>query len=434
MLLQCIVAQKKVCLRVLAGGARSLEVCFGRFLSNAKVTVERVIESWSDQTRRAVLGRHVLALQDTSEIKFATTEDHRRDLGKIKKGNVFGVLLHPMLAIDAVSGICLGLAGGTIWTRDGGVKLAHSKRPLEEKESRRWVATAEAAKDILSQAAMITVIGDREDDFYGAWARVPDDKVHLLTRLMKDHALLGGGTVRQVVGLVDIADRQTIELRERADRKLRKAELALRFGTVTLKRPNTAEKDLADSVTVSFVEVQEIDALEGVQALHWLLLTTHKVGTAAEAWNIVNWYKRRWIIEQFFRILKTQGLKIEDSQVQSADRLIKLVAIAAKAAAIIIQLVQARAGKDHQPAELAFSPREIDALAALNKTREGKTALQKNPHPPRTLAWAAWIIAKLGGWDGYKSSKPPGPVTFHHGLEYFRAFAHGWAFRDVCMP
>jgi hypothetical protein len=429
-----MVARKNVCIRLLGGGLRSYEVCFGRFLSNAKVTVERVIESWSDQTRTAVCGRHVLALQDTSEIKFATTETDRRGLGKIKKGNVFGVLLHPMLAIDAEHGICLGLVSGTIWTRDGAVKLAHNKRCLEEKESRRWVQTAQTAQEILAQAAMITVIGDREADFYGAWARVPGDKVHLLSRLMSDHALWDGGTVRQAVGLVDVADRQTIALRERAGRKPRNAKLALRFGSVRLKRPHTAEKQLAENVTVSFVEVQETDPPKSVEPLHWLLLTTHKVGTAAEAWQIVNWYKQRWIIEQFFRVLKTQGLRIEDSQLQRADRLIKLVAIAAKAAAVIMQLVQARDGKDHQPAELAFSSNEINALGALNKTREGKTALQKNPHPPGTLAWAAWIVAKLGGWDGYKSSKPPGPITFFNGLEYFRAFAHGWMFRDVCMP
>lgn len=429
-----MVAQKHVCIRRLARGKRSTEVCFGRFLSNAKVTVERVIEGWSDQTKEAVRGRHVLALQDTSEIKFSTSEDHRRGLGKIKKGNVFGVLLHAMLALDAASGICLGPVAGTIWTRKGTVKVAHAKRRLEQKESRRWIATADAAKDALSEAAMITVVGDREDEFYGAWARVPGSKVHLLTRLMSDHAVEGGGMVRQAVDLIAVCDRQTIELKERAGRKPREAKLALRFGALNLKRPRTAEKELAGTVRVSFVEVKETNPPKGVEALHWLLLTTHEVETVQKAWQVVGWYKQRWVIEQFFRVLKSQGLNVEDSQLQSADRLMKLVAIAAKAATIIIQLVQARETKDHQPIGLAFNAEEINTLAALNQISEGRTALQKNPHPPDTLAWAGWILAKLGGWDGYKSSKPPGPITFHHGLEYFRAFADGWAFRDLCMP
>ena len=99
-----------------------------------------------------------------------------------------------------------------------------------------------------------------------------------------------------------------------------------------------------------------------------------------------------------------------------------------------MQLVQARDGKDHQSANLVFTPNEIDTLAALGKRYTGKTRLQSNPHVENSLAWAAWIIARLGGWNGYPSSKPPGPITFHNGLTYFRACADGWALRDVYMP
>jgi len=120
-----------------------------------------------------------------------------------------------------------------------------------------------------------------------------------------------------------------------------------------------------------------------------------------------------------------------DSQLANAERLLKLTAIAAKAAAVIMQLVQARDGASAQPAEIAFTPAEIDTLQVLLPQLEGKTALQKNPHPPRSLAWAAWIIAKLGGWDGYPRSKPPGPITFRHGLDDFRSIARGWSLRDV---
>ena len=136
-------------------------------------------------------------------------------------------------------------------------------------------------------------------------------------------------------------------------------------------------------------------------------------------------------IEQFFRTLKQQGLQLEDSQLENAGRLIKLTAIAARAACTIMQLVQARDGRSGQDARVTFSPPEIEILHAILPELEGKTALQKNPHPPETLAWAAWIIAKLGGWDGYPKSKPPGPITFRHGLQYFKSLAHGWRLRNV---
>ena len=96
-----------------------------------------------------------------------------------------------------------------------------------------------------------------------------------------------------------------------------------------------------------------------------------------------------------------------------------------------IQRVQARDGRSGQDARITFSPPEIEILHAILPELEGKTALQKNPHPPETLAWAAWIIAKLGGWDGYPKSKPPGPITFRHGLQYFKSLAHGWRLRNV---
>ena len=99
-----MVAGMDVCLRRLARGVRAREVCFNRFLGNAKVTVEHIIEGWSEGTGAAAEGRHVLAIQDTSEINFTTTAERRRGLGETAKGNVHGLLLHPMLAVDAENG------------------------------------------------------------------------------------------------------------------------------------------------------------------------------------------------------------------------------------------------------------------------------------------------------------------------------------------
>lgn len=404
---------------------------FWRFLANKRVTVEKLIEGWSEQTREAAAGRHVLAIQDSSEIKFQTTAESRRGLGKVKKGNVFGVLLHPLLAVDAEAGTLLGLAGGTVWTRGEEAKAPHAQRQLADKESWRWIATAEQAKQTLAAARLITVIDDREGDFYAHWALTPGGNVHLLTRLRDDHALVEGGTVRKAVAHLPVAAQAAIELRQRLDRPARTAHLSLRFGALTLERPkNMLEKHVPDNLRVNVVEVVEPHPPAGAEPVHWILLTTHEIGTVAAAWQIVTWYRRRWIIEQFFRTLKRQGLRIEDSQLATADRLLKLVAIAAKAAAIVMQLVQARDGADPQPATLAFTPIEIAALAVLNARLQGKTRRQTNPHPVNTLAWAAWVIAKLGGWHEYEA-KPPGPITFHNGLAYFRAFADGWATKNV---
>ena len=426
-----MVACATVCLRRLAQGHWPTQMQFWRFLANERVTVDKLIEGWSEQTRLAATGRHVLAIQDTSEIKFAMTEANRRGLGKVKKGKAFGVLLHPLLAVDADSGTLLGLAGGSMWTRSGEAKTPHDQRRLTDKESARWIATAEQAKDTLAAARMITIVDDREGDFYAHWALTPAANVHLLTRLMNDHALLKGGTVRTALARRPVAATAVVELRERADRRPRTAHLSLRFGSFVLKRPkNTLEKDLPTDLPVHAVEVVERHPPGGAEPVHWIPLTTHGIDSVAAAWQIVDWYRQRWIIEQFFRTLKLQGLRIEDSQLTTADRLLNLVAIAAKAAAIIMQLVQARDGRCPQLASPAFTDDEIKVIALLNARLQGKTDRQKNPHPPNTLAWAAWVIAKLGGWHEYEA-KPPGPITFYNGLTYFRAFAAGWAFKNV---
>jgi hypothetical protein len=426
-----MVARQSVCLRRLAGGRRGDVVAFSRFLANSRVTAQTLIEGWGAELSQACAGRHVLAIQDTSELNFATTKSRDRGLGEIGKGVGRGLLLHAMLGVDADTGGLIGLASGRIWTRGERVKTQAKLRPLTEKESHRWLATPEAAKTVLSQAALVTEISDRESDIYEKWAHLPEPGFHILTRACKDRSTSQG---KLSTAPLQPAGRACVELRDRPGRPARTAQLSARFGRVKLKRPDhlaALGTALPEEIEVSLVEVAEIDAPADAEPILWRLLTTHAVDQAAMAWRVVGCYRQRWIVEQFFRKLKQQGLQLEDSQLENAERLIKLTAIAARAACTIMQLVQARDGRSAQSAEIAFSPEEIATLEALSPQVEGATALQKNPHPRKSMAWAAWIIAKLGGWDGYPKSKPPGPITFRHGLEHFRSIAYGWRLRNV---
>jgi hypothetical protein len=430
-----MVAGKDVCLRRLSKGDRAREVRFNRLLGNAKVTTERIIESWSDGTVAAAEGRHVLAIQDTSEINFTTTAERRRGLGETAKGNVRGLLLHPMLAVDADDGTCLGLLSGQIWTRKGRRTVSHDLREPSDRESQRWIDTALAAKPLLAGAAMVTALGDRESDIFALYASAAEQHFHVIARSMHDRKLADGSGLYAASEAMVAVDQRAIVLSARARQAERVVPLALRFSAVNLARPQSKFlRHLPESLPLTLVDVREVDPQAGTEPLHWRLLTTHPVMNAEEAWRIVEWYKRRWLIEQFFRVLKTQGFRLEDSQIATADRLLKLVAIAAKAAVITIQLLQARDGRGQQPIHLVFNGNEVAALTALNQDIEARSKRLKNPHPPDSLAWAAWIIGRLGGWDGYPSSRPPGPITMKHGLEYFHAVAVGWSLRNVCMP
>ena len=127
------------------------------------------------------------------------------------------------------------------------------------------------------------------------------------------------------------------------------------------------------------------------------------------------------------RTLKSQGLDLEDSLLRDGDALERLAAAALVAACDVMQLVRGRdeAGRA-LPAARVFDPAEMLVLDALVPTLEGKTAKQKNPHPRHSLAWAAWCIARLGGWNGYAKERPPGPITFVNGLRRFHAIAQGF--------
>jgi hypothetical protein len=340
-----------------------------------------------------------------------------------------------MVAVDAANGSCLGLVAGSVYTRRGRVETPHARRPLEDKESRRWVETGEAAKTVLASAAMVTAVADRESDIYAEWATLPGENFHLLTRVMHDRAVAGGGTLSSVAEQLPFVATRSVDLLATHKRAARKAVLSLRFGAVEIVRPSgVGMSHLPKTVSLRLVEVIERNPPEGAEPVHWRLLTTHNVADVTMAWQIIDWYRLRWTIEQLFRLMKSHGLRIEDSQLADAGALIKLSAIATKAAAVILQLVQARDGKSQEPAGTTFSQTEVAVLDGLNAKIQGKTEPQKNPHPQHSLAWATWIIARLGGWNGYPSSKPPGPITLRHGWEYFQAIAKGWSLRDVCIP
>src|SRR5260370_28594609 len=101
------------------------------------------------------------------------------------------------------------------------------------------------------------------------------------------------------------------------------------------------------------------------------------------------------------------------------------------AARKIMQLVLARDGTVERPATDVVTPEQLPMLEAVQTSLEGKTAKQKNPHPMHSIAWLAWIIARLGGWTGYASERPPGPITMRRGWQRFEQMAPGWRLRDV---
>ena len=431
---QRVSERQTVCIRKLADD-RNEQVKFRRFLSNEAVTVEEMVAHRAMLVAVAATGRHVLAIQDTSEINYQAQSGRKHGLGTVGNGTDVGLFVHPVLAVDAQTQECLGLVDAQIWRRTKSKDGNYKRLAIEEKESYRWVKGGEQAKAVLAEAAMVTVIDDREGDIYEKWARLPDERTHLLTRASRDRCLADGSRLFGTLAGLPEAYRFTLELPARPGKRgARTADMAVCFGRIRICRPgNCSDRNAPPEIELFAIEVRDLNPPPG-DAICWRLLTTHPIESVEQALTVIGWYRLRWHIEQLFRTLKRQGLRIEQSVVEDGEALEKLAVIALVAAAITMQLVLARstAGQD-PPASRVFDPEQIEVLHALQKKLQGRTTKQQNSHPSDSLAWAGWTIARLGGWTGYDSDKSRGPITIRDGLDRFYGIVDGYNLaKNVC--
>jgi Transposase DDE domain len=422
-------ARRTVCLRRLGEGHAG-EVRYSRFLASPRVTPAEMLATAAGHCGARARGRHVLAVQDTSEINHEAHAGRAGGLGLAGNGRDRGFFIHPCLAVDAAHGGIIGLAGGQVWKRQAKIGTHRQKRKLADKESRRWIEVAQDSIEALGPAETVTVVCDREGDIYDLFAAVAESgpRAHLLVRASRDRSLAGPGDdlLLAHAGALPERHRYQIDVPAKPGRKPRAATVALGWGRVEIERPLRAPRTLPQSIGLNVVVVREVDPPRDAEPVRWVLLTTHAVDDLARALDVVRWYRLRWHIEQLFRTLKTDGFAVEDSQVTEGHALMNLTVAALIAAMLTLQLTLARDGATRQSAGDAFNATQIEVLRRVERGLPGNTPKQRNPHPPGSLAWAAWIIARLGGWTGYASQKPPGPKTIHLGLTAFQTLTQGW--------
>lgn len=421
---QQIVSHGSVVIR-LVGGDRNGELSAHRVLGSCHVTPRETVACVAHQTARTCAGRRVVVPQDTTEVNFPGRIS--RGLGRAGRlGETPGFFIHAAIAVDADEEAVLGLVAAQIWNRREH-QSPRRQRDISAKESQRWLRTAEQTGERLCEASQIIMLGDRENDIYQAFARRPDN-VELIIRAAQDRSLADGGKLFAAPAAWGELTQQTVSVPSRGPGdKGRQATVSLRAGPVRLCRPlHGRNANTPPEVTLHLVEAREIAPPTGVQALHWRLLTTLAVPTAEDAAEVVRLYRLRWRIEQTFRTLKSDGLKLEECQTQDPWRLLNLSALALDAAVKTIQLVDARDGSD-RPASDVASKAEIAAARAICPTLEGNTPRQRNPYSDGSLAWLSWVVARLGGWNCYY--KPPGPKTMRRGWDRLKAIAIGFSLK-----
>jgi len=408
-----------------------------RFLDNEQVSVGELVQSLACHCQTQVQGRHVLAISDTSEINLQAHIGRidGKGLGVLGNDRDLGFFIHPTLLLDGTCGFPLGISHVQLWSRPANrltKEARHYKAlPIEEKESFKWLESAAGSRHCLEAggASLVTHIGDREADIYKEWVRVPGRGHHVLIRACRDRSIAQSSKM-----LFDYLSAQpcqgtyhfTVAADKRKGRSQREALMAVRFVPVTLERPKRLQDtDYPPSVSLYAVEACEVQPPPGQSPIHWRLLTTHPVMILEQALQVIQWYGWRWQIEQLFAILKGGGFNIEATQLESGRGIQRLCVLALAAAVQVLQLQEGR-DDSHQAASVVFSQRQQQCLSDLAPTLEGRTHKQQNPYSPYTLAWAAWLIARLGGWSGLQSQRPPGIRTLFKGLQKFEGIFQGW--------
>jgi hypothetical protein len=384
-----------------------------RFLANQQVDLQTLLRPHIEATVERLAGQDVvLAVQDTTTLNY--TAHAATDMGPIHttQNEATGLLLHDTLAFT-LAGVPLGLLDVQCWARQGELQgESRRHRPIEEKESSKWLHsyTAVAQAQRLAPHTTLVSVGDREADLFELFdvARQTPSGPQLLVRAERwrqrqtEEALLWDH-----LAATPVAGYVTLALPRQGSRPARQAQLALQHARVQLQPPK--DKKLPP-VTLWAVYATEVDAAPEVSApLQWMLLTTAPVHSLADASERLRWYTLRWGIEVFHRTLKS-GCRIEDRQLDTADRIEACLAIDLVVAWRIYLLnKQARQTPD-VPCDHYLSPDEWQALYVCVHRRPP-------PAQPMSLRQAIRMIAQLGGFLGRKGDGEPGTMTLWRGLQ-----------------
>lgn len=401
-----------------------------RVINNDRYTWDSLIPCLADYTAGAVEQKgsgHVLLIQDTTEFSYqkhsGRLTPNDPDLGK--GGTHFlmkSVFCHPAIALDAGDYSLQGVAALEVFNREESLKkpLDRHKRTLEEKEGYRWVQTAKDTSYVLPQGIVKTMVGDRECDSYEIMDGIKKAGCHFVLRQRSDRVLKlhGGQKVTQLMDGLPVAVEYLFKVGSSDKRSAHEARMELSF---TPLRINPFGGDGELNIWCVMAREHPDTVPNGEEPIVWRLYTSHPVENAVQARQIVEWYRQRWVIEEFFRMLKSEGFRLESAQLERGKSLKKLIIICMQAAILIMKLKHAfdNAVVD-VPADELLSERCVEELRRQDKAYESEPNRNKgntNPFKKDSLAWAAWLIARLGGWKGYISQGPPGRITISQGYK-----------------
>lgn len=415
-----------------------------RFMKNGNVTFENLLEPHLENTlKRVATAGEVIVPHDTTEVDYSNTPE-REGLGRLR-GNGGrkdqGFLFHCALAVaTGGSRQPLGLLGAIPAVRTGpktsrtkkGRRLSGSEYARRKnKESDRWLQLVDACEMAIGGTAKAIHVMDREADAFPLLLGLSLKQRQFVVRLSRDRRVDSDVDpdhelkLRQALeGAADFLETEVAISKRKGKtaprhsklvpaRRRRTAKLRYSAMNVSMRRP--AYLKTADSLSVNVVYVREIGCPEGDKPVEWILATSEPIGTASAVQRVVELYQTRWVIEEFFKALKT-GCALEERQLETYHALLNTLAICIP---IAVQMLALRSAAQHNPETPALdvlTPTQIHVLRHFSK----RPLDEKRP----TVQEALLAVAGLGGH--LKRNGPPGWQSIGCGMEKLLAYEAGY--------
>jgi Transposase DNA-binding/Transposase DDE domain len=414
------------------GSEAALEGAY-RFLRNDKVEPTKILEPhFSATSSRAKEEELVLVLHDTTEFEFSGEVD-REGLGMLSSKRAKGYYGHFSLAISAKNRTCLGVLGYRSFVRKKLSKRrklsAWNRQRTQSKEFQRWQDLVFETQERLGSEVNVVHVMDREADCYELFANMISRSHRFVVRARYNRNLekKKKGSKKLFDALKDaelITQRDVLLSRRKSStmpwaalihpgRQKRMARLSFYATTITIHRPFGPNKHLPEFLSINVVRVIEETPPDGVTPVEWTLLTTDPIETTEDVLKIVDIYRDRWIIEEYFKALKT-GCAYEERQLESFKTLENALAIFIPIAWRLLLLKSLGRQELKVPAAVALTKTQVKLLKSISK---------KLPNAP-SVHDAMIAIAKLGGHK--KSNGPPGWQVLGRGYQSLLMAELGW--------
>lgn len=384
-----------------------------RFLENDSVEAEEIrrgfYKATAERMREISKDTTFLFASDATNIVF-TTHKKLKGIGVLRNQNARGLNLHTTLAYTEDE-LILGAVQQACWGRkpeEYGQRALRAKKPIEEKESYRWIESFIAAQESLPDNARGIFTGDRGADLYELFLEPRKSNMHILIRALHNRTLDSSERMFARLESSSCAGIMETLIKRSGERKERTAQLEIRYENVSVKPPK--HKPNLPSINLTMISAKEIIGDSNTQdQVHWKLLTTLPIDSLDKAIYAVQTYAKRWLIERYHYTLK-EGCQVEELQLEEAERIDKAIAIYTIVACRLMYITYLARVDPEAPCTTVFADDEWRALYCYAK----KTP--KAPKVPPTIREAVFMLATIGGFLGRKRDGDPGVKVIWQGM------------------